>query len=104
MDDAVSHTVRNPPNRTGGGCEFCVPGDPISWERLVFEEDSWSGADIFMTRGNLGDIIVSERFRQFVEQCSIANAWLIPAEKWAYDEHRSRKLGRSERSWYVRDN
>lgn len=65
-------------------------------EQVVLEANSWTGADIFEARGLPGDILVSERFKQVIEQNKLTNALFIPTEKYAYDEHRPG-------GWYIRE-
>lgn len=90
LDDAQSHVVRN-----SFDCSFCR-GAVKSLQSIVIEQDSWSGADIFIARGLNGTILVSEKFKQATEADNLRNVWLIPAEKYVYDE---RHIG----LWYVRE-
>lgn len=90
LDDAQSQVVRK-----SSACSYCR-GAVKSLERIVIEPGSWTGADIFIARGLNGVILVSEQFRQAVERESLRNAWLIPAEKYVYDEQHSGL-------WYVRE-
>lgn len=83
LDDAKSHVVRN-----SFDCAFCR-GDVKSLQPIVIEQDSWSGADIFIARGLNGTILVSERFKQAAEADNLRNIWLIPVEKYVYDEQQS---------------
>jgi hypothetical protein len=53
-------------------------------QRLVIEEESWDGHDIFVPVG-ISKIVVSERFRDFVEENRITNCHLIPAEDYSFD-------------------
>ena len=84
QDDVASKVVvkREP------SCSYCRVGSGlIRQEGIILEEGSWTGADIFFARGAPG-IIVSERFKEVVERYGLKNAWLILAEKYAWDEHR----------------
>jgi hypothetical protein len=90
MDDAASQVVRKP-----DGCTYCH-GTPIRYERLVIKGGSWEGDDLFTPRGLFGVIMASERLKAMVEKYSLKNVWIIPAEKYAYDEKR-RGL------WYVKE-
>jgi hypothetical protein len=65
-------------------CMECRVGNVIRWKRVVIEERTWTGEDIFAARG-LADIIVSERFKQVCESNAIKNAIFIPAESYARD-------------------
>ena len=95
QDDEASELVRE----VGEGrtqCSYCrVHGVLRRRSGIVIEEGSWTGVDVFSARGAPGLIIVSERFGQVVERYGLKNAWLIPAEKYAYDDRRPGL-------WYVR--
>lgn len=85
QDDAASEVVRERPVQ----CPYCrVGGSPRKQSRIVIEEESWTGADIFTPRGAPVRVMVSERFKQVVDTYKLKNAWLIPANKYAYDRHR----------------
>lgn len=90
LDDKESDVIRkeNPLQ-----CMF-DRGPVSAFDRVKLEPESWNGSDIFEARGLFGVIIVSERFREVVEKYTLKNAWLIPAENYAY-----REIG----GWYVRD-
>jgi hypothetical protein len=69
-------------------CRFClVPkgGYLLRQERTVIDTDTWQGEDIFIARGEGSRPIVSERFKEFVEQNWFTNVWLIPIDYYAYD-------------------
>ena len=79
-----------PPN-----CTKCMRGHNLKrWSRIVIDELSWDGADIFRPRGMANDFFVTERFKQVCEQNSIANAVFLPAECYSHDfypwEHATR--------------
>ncbi len=90
LDDTASGIIRK-----SSKCEFCR-GAARSFERVVIDQSSWTGVDIFEARGLYGEIIITERFKRVVEIYGLKGAWLIPTERYAYDEHR-RGL------WYVRE-
>jgi hypothetical protein len=95
QDDAASGVVYERPEKIK--CAYCRIG--VSGRKqsgIIIEEDSWTGADIFTPRGAPAGIMVSERFKQVMEGHKLKNAWLIPAERYAYDEHRPGL-------WYVRE-
>ncbi len=78
-------------------CPHCrIDGHHIRQEGIVLEESSWNGVDIFEARGAPGVILVSERFKGVVERYGLNNVWLIPAEKYGWDERRPGL-------WYVLD-
>jgi len=70
-------------------CSYCrIDGYKIKFEGIVIEEGSWTGVDIFKARGAPGQILVSERFKEVVEKYGLKNVWLIPAEKYGWEEGR----------------
>jgi hypothetical protein len=85
QDDMASEVVREKPVK----CTYCrVGGFPTKQQRIAIEERSWTGVDIFTPRGAPVRIIVSERFQQVAQAHELKNVWLIPSEKYAYDDHR----------------
>lgn len=78
-------------------CAFCRVG--VTWrkqEKVILEEDSWNGSDIFKPRNAPVPFMVSRRFRELADSYDFKNIWLIPAEKYGYDERRPGL-------WYVND-
>jgi hypothetical protein len=71
-------------------CEECLGGLIMRWKRVVIEEGTWSGEDIFVARGFPGAILVSERFRDWFVANRINNGVLIPAEEYARDFYPTR--------------
>lgn len=66
-------------------CPVCRGGGDLwRWKRIVIEEGTWTGEDIFIPRG-LSVFVASERFRRFCEWEQITNAVLVPAEEYWYD-------------------
>lgn len=83
-DQASGLTHENPEKIT---CPFCRSG--VSWRkqnRIVIEEGSWNGSDIFKARNAPTRFLVSERFKQIAEKYHFANIWLIPSTQFGYDE------------------
>jgi hypothetical protein len=67
-------------------CPFCREGDDLQrWQRVVLEEGTWSGEDIFQARGLPATYIASERFKTICEEYKIKNALFYPAEEYGYD-------------------
>jgi hypothetical protein len=52
---------------------------------FVLEPGTWGGEDIFRPRGLPGDIVVSERFKDFVERHRLTNMVLTPTEQFVWD-------------------
>lgn len=93
QDDLASEVAREKTPR----CSHCRAGGfPRRQPRIAVEESSWAGTDIFRARGAPAGQLVSERFRRVAQSHELGNAWFIPAERYAYDDHRPGL-------WYVRE-
>jgi hypothetical protein len=66
-------------------CELCREGDIKRWQRIIFEPKSWSGEDIFYSRGLPYALMASERFKEFCEANGIRNVTFLPAESYGCD-------------------
>jgi hypothetical protein len=66
-------------------CDKCREETKIRMKRLVIEEGSWSGEDLFRPRGLYGIVVASERFRKWFEENDINNGTLIAASEFAFD-------------------
>jgi hypothetical protein len=94
QDDSASEVMFENPTQLK--CTYCRQG--VTWrkqERVVIENGSWNGADIFIPRGAPVPFMVSERFKKVAEENGLTNGWFIPAESYAYDERRPGL-------WYIR--
>lgn len=70
----------------GQVCSACRLGDVLKrWKRIVIEESTWSGADMFVPRGLPSSIFVTQRVIELVERRKLLNASFIPAESFARD-------------------
>jgi len=95
QDDIASGLKRELPEKVK--CTYCRSG--FSWkkqDRIVIEENSWDGSDIFKPRNAPVQFMVSERFKHIADKYEFKNFWLIPAENYGYDE-------RGTELWYVND-
>jgi hypothetical protein len=95
QDDTASGLKYEQPEKIT--CAYCRSG--FSWQkqdRIVIEEGSWDGSDIFKPRNAPVQFMVSGRFKHIAEGCDFKNIWLIPAENYGFDVRR-RGL------WYVND-
>ncbi|MET0401749.1 MAG: hypothetical protein ABW123_05065 [Cystobacter sp.] len=52
---------------------------------FVLEPGTWGGEDIFRPRGLVGEVIVSARFKDFVERHGLTNMVLTPTEQYVWD-------------------
>jgi hypothetical protein len=66
-------------------CMECHSAIIVRWQRIVIEDATWSGDDIFIPRGLPGAFIVSERFKHVCESNNVKNAIFLPAESYGRD-------------------
>ena len=96
QDDQASGLVHERPQNVE--CNYCRVG--VTWkkqERIIIEEGSWNGTDIFIPRNApIAGFMVSERFKNIIGKYYLKNFQFIPAEKFAYNE---RRWG----LWYIND-
>ena len=78
LDDRASGAIRGVVL-----CPYCRP-DTDGVKRVILEEGSWNGADLFYAYGLLGVILTSERFRLLVVENSLSNAELVPADQYRF--------------------
>jgi hypothetical protein len=69
-----------PPN-----CMECRSSTIVRWQRVVIEEATWTGEDIFEPRGLPGTWVVTPRFKSLCEEYQIKNAQFIPADEHGHD-------------------
>lgn len=72
--------TRKPPT-----CSECRSAGIDAIHGFVLEPGTWSGEDIFRPRGLPGDIVVTERFKNFVERYGLTNMRLTPTEQFVWD-------------------
>jgi hypothetical protein len=68
-------------------CQECRSGLIKRAARVIIEEGSWSGEDIFFARGLPGTVVTSERFKSFFQKYRINNGILIEADKFSFDHY-----------------
>mgnify|MGYP003575517081 CR=1 FL=1 len=92
VDEARSHFRIQKP-RTCSECRY-ISLDTI--HGFTLESGTWQGEDIFRPRGLQGNIVVSERFAEFVKRHRFTNMKLIPTEEYVWDPgHKGPQTGRS---------
>ena len=85
QDDQASKVVYE----RAPACPYCRAGSRrLRQEGIILEVGSWKGVDLFQARGAPAPILVSERFKEVVEKYGLKNVWLIPAEKYGWEEGR----------------
>ncbi len=61
-------------------CDRCLIGRKLKRRRrIVVDEKTWTGEDIFFLRGLPGEFITTHRFKEICEANHVANAVLVPA-------------------------
>lgn len=81
VDEARSHLRRDKPVT----CPECRSTGVDTIHGFTLESGSWQGEDVFRPRGLQGDIVVSERFAEFVKRHGFTNMKLIPTEEYVWD-------------------
>jgi hypothetical protein len=66
-------------------CPECRSGGINAINGFVVEPGTWSGEDIFRPRGMPGELVVTERFKAFVERHGLTNVVLTPTEQYVWD-------------------
>ena len=83
IDQVKSEMEHRNPSTVCASCR--TGGFLLRWARVVIEEGTWSGEDIFVARGLPGTFICTERFKQICDEYKILNADFIPAEEYGRD-------------------
>jgi len=79
IDEEKSKVIRDEPIT----CNHCRAGGIIKSQKGVFfEENTWSGEDIFYSRGGAGIVVLSERFVDFVREYGFTNISFTTAGKY----------------------
>jgi hypothetical protein len=81
VDEARSHLRRARPLT----CPECRNPGTDSIHGFTLEPGTWQGEDVFRPRGLPGDIVVSERFAEFVKKHGWTNMKLTPTEEFVWD-------------------
>jgi hypothetical protein len=85
IDLAASGVVWKGEN--GTTCNHCQTprGEFKSWQRIVVDENSWNGDDIFYAFGISGQLLASARFFEWAKSHEFRNLILKPALECTYD-------------------
>ncbi|MDY7228826.1 imm11 family protein [Hyalangium rubrum] len=81
VDEARSRLQRNKPVT----CSECRNTGVDAIHGFTLESGTWRGEDVFRPRGLQGDIVVSERFAEFIKRHGFTNMKLIPTEEYVWD-------------------
>lgn len=64
-------------------CQHCRLGIIRRYSRIVIDESTWNGTDIFLARGIGAAITTTQRFKDWWDSCNFNNCKIIPSE----DDH-----------------
>jgi hypothetical protein len=81
VDDARSRLRRDKPVT----CPECRSTGVDTIHGFTLESGTWQGEDVFRPRGLQGDVVVSERFAEFVKRHGFTNMKLTPTEEYVWD-------------------
>lgn len=66
-------------------CDYCRSGLLRSHDAFIIDESTWTGEDIFYCRGYWGTVVVTERFKEFLEENHFTNYKLISDKEYRID-------------------
>jgi hypothetical protein len=67
-------------------CKRCLSGGTKErWHRVVVDEKSWNGDDVFFAFGIPGTLLVSSRFYEWAKPHQFRNLIMKPAIECSYD-------------------
>jgi hypothetical protein len=84
VDEARSRLRRVKPI----ACEECRSTDVAGIYGFRIQPGTWDGLDVFRPRGLQSDVVVSERFADFVQRHGFTNVKLVPTEQFVWDPYR----------------
>jgi hypothetical protein len=81
-------------------CDHCLQGGGAieRWQRVILDEQSWTGDDVFVPFGFPSVLLASERFHAWAEPHQFKNLLILPAEQSQHDFHSWKKQTDSERN------
>ncbi len=84
VDDARSRIRRPKPIE----CDECRHTNVGGVYGFRIDPGTWDGLDVFRPRGFQSDVVVSERFADFVRRHGFTNIKLVPTEEFVWDPQR----------------
>jgi len=66
-------------------CDYCRLGFIRYYPKIVIDENTWDGTDIFLARGIGAKIATSQRFKDWWDSYNFNNCKVIPAEEFGRD-------------------
>jgi len=84
VDEARSRIRRTAPIE----CDECRSTNVTGIYGYRIQPGTWDGLDVFRPRGMQSDVLVSERFADFVRRHGFTNIKLVPTEELIWDPYR----------------
>jgi len=66
-------------------CDYCRSGLIKRYPKIIIDENTWDGTDIFLARGIGGMRTTSQRFKDWWDSCDFNNCKVIPSEEYHID-------------------
>lgn len=81
-------------------CDYCLSGGGCleRWHRVVVDEGTWVGDDLFYAYGLPGSLLVSARFVDWSIKHDFKNLWTTPGSECSHDFYPWKKRPNSEHS------
>jgi hypothetical protein len=79
-------------------CDECRATNVAGVYGFRIQPGTWEGLDAFRPRGLQSDVVVSERFADFVQRHGFTNIKLIPTEQYVWDPYRKGPPGETARA------
>jgi hypothetical protein len=71
---------------SGPICPVCLTGHNVQgWKRVIVDQRTWAGDDVFIARGLPSDFVVTEGFKEFCDYNNPRNVVLVPSETYGRD-------------------
>jgi hypothetical protein len=84
VDEQRSSLIRPEP----ASCNRCRSAPLEGVRGFALQSPSWTGEDVFFTRGLSGVVIASQKFSGFVDRHDLANVRFVPTERYEWNPYR----------------
>lgn len=84
IDEAASGLLRKRPAE----CDRCRGSMLWKLDRIVLNEETWDGSDVFVCTGLPGAVIVSELFVEAVDRAALTNFTFVGLDDYSFDFRR----------------
>lgn len=78
-------------NSNHPSCWECLSGPKKHWDRIVIDQQSWTGEDLFYPYGAPGVLVASGRFFQWAQAHCFGNLVMIPALEYEWAPYAPKK-------------